>query len=174
MTYDEKFSLTSAQHAAEEGRLAEWVVDFLASPGSSNSALAAAFAMSGATYLGPIRFALDRLTPMAGPDRDEVVVPVAEEAWESDVEAMEHSIEQGWHPPPLLVSHHDGKYFLEDGNHRYETLRRTGATHAWIVLLFADEVERDRFLNEHGGWPTGASEMALTDPQIAEPLEEFR
>jgi ParB/Sulfiredoxin domain len=171
---DEKFSLASAQHAADEGRLAEWVVDFLASPGSSNSALAAAFAMSGATYVGPIRFALDRLTPMAGPVGDEVVVPVAEGVWESDVEAMEHSIEQGWHPPPLLVSHHDGKYFLEDGNHRCETLRRTGATHAWVVLIFAGEVERDRYLKEHGGAPTGAREMDLTAPQIVEPLEDFR
>ena len=173
MTDDEKFSLASARHAADEGRLAEWVVNFLSSPGSSNSALAAAFAVSGATYLGPIRFALDRLTPMAGPDGDEVVIPVSEEVWESDVEAMEHSIEQGWHPPPLLVSHHDGKYFLEDGNHRYETLRRTGASHAWVVLMFAGEMERDRFLKEHGAPPTGVGEMALTDPQVAEPLEEF-
>ena len=86
---------------------------------------------------------------------------------------MEHSIEQGWHPPPLLVSHHDGKYFLEDGNHRYETLRRMGATHAWIILMFAGEMERDRFLKEHGAPPTGAGEMALTDPQVAERLEEF-
>jgi hypothetical protein len=150
VTDDEKFSLASAQRAADEGRLAEWVVDFLASPGSSNSELAAAFALSGATYVGPIRFPLDRLTPMAGPVGDEVVVPVPEEAWESEVEAMEHSMEWGWHPPPLLVSHHDAKYCLEDGNHRFETLRRMGATHVWIVLLFAGEVERDRFLKEHG------------------------
>jgi hypothetical protein len=148
VTDDEKFSLDSAQRAADKGRLAEWVVDFLSSPGSSNPALAASLAMRGNIYLGPIRFALDRLTPMAGPDGDEVIVPVAKEDWESDVKAMVLSIEQGWHPPPLLVSHHDGKYFLEDGNHRCETLRREGATHAWTILLFADEVERDRFLNE--------------------------
>ncbi|HLN17341.1 MAG TPA: hypothetical protein VK277_11415 [Acidimicrobiales bacterium] len=148
VTGNEEFSLASAQRAANEGRLAEWVVDFLASPGSSNPALAAAFAMSGGTYLGPIRFAIDRLTPMAGPDGDEVVVPVAEEEWEADVEAMEHSLEEGWHPPPLLVSHREGKFFVEDGNHRYETLNRSGATHAWTILRFADEVERDRFLKE--------------------------
>ena len=93
---------------------------------------------------------LDRLTPMAGPDEDEVVVPVAKEEWESDVEDMEDSIEEGWHPPPLLVSHRDGQFFLEDGNHRCETLRRTGATSAWTILLFDDEMERDRFLEEHG------------------------
>jgi len=164
VTDDEKFSLASARHAADEGRLAEWVVDFLASPGSSNSALAAAFALSGASYAGPIRFALERLTPMAGPVGDDVVVPEPESYWEAEVEAMERSIEQGWHPPPLLVSHHDGKYCLEDGNHRYETLRRMGATDAWIVLIFAGEVERDRFLNEYRSSPTGAGDTSNSDP----------
>lgn len=154
MTDDQTFSLASAKRASDEGRVAEWVSDFLASPGSSNPALAAALAMRDATYLGPIRFALDRLTPMAGPDGDDVIVPVAKEDWESDVEDMGHSIEQGWHPPPLIVSHRDGKYFLEDGNHRCETLLRAGTTQAWTILLFADEMERDRFLNEHEGLVT--------------------
>lgn len=146
MTGGEEFSLASARRAAGEGRLTEWVLDFLTSPGSDNAPLAAALAFSGAVFHGPIRFELDRLTPMAGPDEDQVVVPVAEEDWESDVEEMEHSIEHGWHPPPLLVSHRDGKYFLEDGNHRYETLRRSGRTHAWAILVFADEAERELFL----------------------------
>jgi hypothetical protein len=153
MTGDEEFSLASARGAADEDRLAEWVLDFLTSPGSDNAPLAAALAFSNAAFLGPIRFELDRLTPMAGPDENRVVVPVAEEDWESDVEAMEHSIEQGWHPPPLLVSHRDGRYFLEDGNHRYETLRRSGTTHAWAILVFADEAERELFLNEAATGP---------------------
>ena len=147
---EEEVSVSSAQRAADEGRLAQWVVDFLSSPGSSNAELAAALELKGTVYLGPIRFPLDRLTPMAGPDEDEVVVPVAKEEWESDVEGMEDSIEEGWHPPPLLVSHHDGQFYLEDGNHRCETLRRTGATSAWTILLFDDETKRDRFLEEHG------------------------
>jgi hypothetical protein len=157
MTDDQKFSLASAQRAADEGRLAEWVGAFLASPGSANAELAASLAMRGVVYLGPVRFGLDRLTPMAGPEGDEVIVPVAKEDWESDVEAMEHSVEQGWHPPPLLVSHHDGEYFLEDGNHRCETLRRAGTTDGWSILLFADEDERDRFVREHEGLATGSA-----------------
>jgi hypothetical protein len=148
MTSYEKFSLASAQRAADAGELAEWVVAFLASPGSDNAELAAALAFDGTAYLGPIQFELDRLTPMAGPDEDNVVVPIPEEDWESDVEAMEQSIEEGWLPPPLLVSHRDGNYYLEDGNHRYETLCRSGATHAWTILLFADEAGRDQFLKD--------------------------
>ena len=147
---EEEVSVSSAQRAADEGRLAQWVVDFLSSPGSGNAELAADLALKGTVYLGPIRFPLDRLTPMAGPDEDEVVVPVDEEEWESDVEDMEDSIEEGWQPPPLLVSHDDGQFFLEDGNHRCETLRRAGAKSAWTILLFGDEMERDRFLEQHG------------------------
>jgi hypothetical protein len=148
VTDEQTFSVQSAKRAADADRLAEWVADFLASPGSGNAELAAALAMRDTIYLGPIRFALDRLTPMAGPDGDNVIVPVAKEVWESDVDDMVESVEQGWHPPPLLVSHHDGKFFLEDGNHRCETLRREGNTHAWTILLFADTAERDLFLHE--------------------------
>ncbi len=149
MTGPGEFSLASAQRAADEGTLAQWVVDFLASPGSDNGELAAALALSGASFLGPLAFEIDRLTPMAGPYGERVDVPVPKEVWESDVEAMEHSFEEGWHPPPLLVSHRDGKYYLEDGNHRYETLRRNGAAHAWTILLFADDAERDQYLEQH-------------------------
>jgi hypothetical protein len=144
------FSLASALRAAEEDALDRWVVDFLASPGSDNAELAASLALRGVVYLGPLRFELDRLTPMAGPDEGRVAVPVPEEVWETDVEAMEHSLEEGWHPPPLLVSHRDGAYFLEDGNHRCETLRRNGATHAWCILVFADEAARAKYLEQHG------------------------
>ena len=165
MTSYEEFSLASAQRAADDGMLAEWVVGFLASPGSDNAELAAALAFNGAAYLGPIRFELDRLTPMAGPDEGSVVVPVPKEDWESDVEAMEHSIEEGWLPPPLLVSHRDGNYYLEDGNHRYETLCRSGATHAWTILLFADEAERDQFLKGH----SRMSQRPGTDATIQPP-----
>jgi len=49
----------------------------------------------------------------------------------------------------LARIHRDGKYYLEDGNHRYETLRRNGAAHAWTILLFADDAERDQYLEQH-------------------------
>ena len=150
MTSSGDYSLASALRAANEGTLAHWVAEFLASPGSDNAELAAALALRGAIYLGPLRLELNRLTPMAGPDEGRVAVPVPKEVWETDVEAMEHSFEEGWRPPPLLVSHRDGTYYLEDGNHRYETLRRNGTTHAWSILLFADEAERDRYLEHHG------------------------
>ena len=132
---DDAYTLSSARRALDEGRLADWVSDFLSSSGSDNEPLAAALAFDGTTFRGPVELALDDLTPMAGPDEDAVVVPIDPEEWESDVEAMAEELEEGWEPPPLLVSHRDGAYFLEDGNHRHETLVRSGATHAWVILM---------------------------------------
>lgn len=150
MTTDDDFSVESARRASEQGRLADWVVDFLCSTGSDNPELAAAFAFSGAVYLGPVRLPLDQLTPLAGPEEEDVVVPVAEEEWEADIEHMEHSVADGWHPPPLLVSHRQGTLFIEDGNHRVDALRRLGETDGWAILAFADDAERDAFVTEAG------------------------
>jgi hypothetical protein len=145
MTTD-RFDLESARRAGADERLHEWVAAFLASPGSDNEVLAAAFAQRELWWHGPVLVALDELTPMAGPDEDAVVVPIDEEEWEDDVGDMVEAIDEGWEPPPLIVSSRDGGLFLEDGNHRHETLDRAGETHAWAIVAFESPADRDRFV----------------------------
>ena len=151
----DEFSLKSARQAADDDRLADWVTDFLASPGSDNEALAAALALGDTSYLGPVRFELDRLTPMAGPDEAEVVVAIPEQEWEEDVASMTDSLEDGWEPPPLLVSERPDGFYLEDGNHRHESLRRNGETEAWAIILRANDPDGD-------GDPKAQVEMMVT------------
>ena len=135
MPGDERFSLESARRAGERGRLAEWVLDFLASEGSDNEVLAGALAFEGAEFQGPVRLGVDDLTPMAGPDDQQVVVAIDEDDWEDDVDSMSDSLAEGWQPPPVLVSVREGAYRIEDGNHRHEVLRRSGATHVWAIVM---------------------------------------
>ena len=149
MRVDERLSLASARRAAEEGRLAEWVIEFLASAGSDNEVLAGALAFEGTAFLGPVRLDLDELVPMAGPDEEQVVVPIDEDEWEDDVETMQDSLVEGWEPPPVLVSARDGAFFIEDGNHRHEVLRRAGAADVWAIVLFPDQAQRARFVLDH-------------------------
>ena len=151
MTTDDPYSVEAAKRAADGGCLAEWVAKFLAGPGSDNEALAAKLAFGGASYLGPVRFALDDLRPLAGPDDHDVSIPVPEQEWDDEVDAMDESLARGWEPPPLLVSYRSGAYVLEDGNHRHDALRRAGATHAWAVLVFWDESERSAFSSRLAG-----------------------
>ncbi len=143
MSANQQFSLGSARRAASVGRLGDWVCDFLASPGSDNAELAGSLAFQDKIWLGPVTVDIERLTPMAGPSGG-VVVPVAEEIWEDDVEQMAESLDEGWDPPPVVVSSRGDELFIEDGNHRVETLRRAGERTAWAVISFDSESERDQ------------------------------
>ena len=141
-----EFNLASARAAAAQDRTAIWVGDFLASRGSDNAVLAAALAQKRHWWVGPIEVPLDELERLAGPEADDVLVPIDEREWEGDVERMTASIDEGWEPPPLLAEHQDGRLLLQDGNHRYEALKREGAPTAWVLVFFDDPTTRDAFL----------------------------
>jgi hypothetical protein len=144
---DRRFSLASARAAADEGRTALWVGEFLASRGSDNEILAAALATKRHAWLGPVRLPTDRLVRIAGPEHD-AVVPIEPDEWEDDVTAMEDSLEEGWEPPPLLVEYRDGDLLVQDGTHRLEALARDGDTDVWALVYFEDAATRDRFESE--------------------------
>jgi hypothetical protein len=141
---DRRFSLATARDAAARGATAEWVGEFLASRGSDNEVLAAALAQRRHWWLGPLRVRVDNLVRLAGPEND-ALCPIDPDEWEHDVEAMESSVERGWEPPPLLVEYRDGDLLLQDGNHRYEALARSGETFAWVLVWFDDPDERSKF-----------------------------
>ena len=141
---DRHFSLASARRAADDGRVAEWVGELLASPGSDNAILAAALAPREHWWWGPVRVPVDDLVRLAGPE-DDALVPVDETEWEGDVGAMEESLEEGWEPPPLLVEWQHGDLLLQDGNHRYEALARDGADDVWVFVYSDDPRAQEAF-----------------------------
>jgi hypothetical protein len=138
------FSLASAFAASTDDQLAIWVGEFLSSRGSDNAALAAGLAQREHWWLGPLRVPVDDLVRLAGPEA-EALVPIEPEEWEGDVESMEESIETGWEPPPLLAQFQDGRLLLQDGNHRYEALVRTGEPEAWVLVWFDDQSDWERY-----------------------------
>lgn len=142
------FSLESARRAAEEDRLRDWVARFLASPGSDNPVLAEQLTSELAWWAGPYQLPLDELHRLAGPPGDPVLCPVDEEYWDERVDSLDRLAERGWDPPPVIVACRDGKFVLEDGNHRAEGLRRAGRRVVWAVVGFSGREERDRFSAE--------------------------
>ena len=139
-----RFDLASAHRAAEHDETAFWVGDFLASRGSDNAMLAAALAQHEHWWAGPLSLPVEELVRLAGPE-DDALCQIEDDEWEDDVSAMEESVERGWEPPPLLAEAQDGRLLLQDGNHRYEALVRSGAPSAWVLVYFDDPDERDAF-----------------------------
>lgn len=149
MSDDDEYSVQAARKAAERDELGDWVARFLASPGSDNAPLAEKLAEPPRWWLGPVLVPTNRLERLAGPPDAPVLCPVDEDFWRDDVDDLADRIddrEDGWEPPPVIVSHRDGHLALEDGNHRVEGLRRAGRDHAWAVIAFDGPDERDRFV----------------------------
>jgi hypothetical protein len=145
MTDDDSRSLDAARVAAARDELGAWVAEFLASPGSDNAALGEELTKGLRWWLGPVQVPLKRLHRLAGPSGDAVLCPVNEDDWRDDVDDLAQKVDDGWEPPPVIVSYRDGQLVLEDGNHRVEGVRRSGAHRTWAVIGFDDPEERDRF-----------------------------
>ena len=145
MADDDRHSIDAVRAAAARDELGAWVAEFLASPGSDNAELGEELTNRLQWWLGPIQLPLTQLHRLAGPPGEPVLCPVDEDDWRDDVDDLEHKVNQGWEPPPVIVSYRDGQLVLEDGNHRVEGVRRSGAHHTWAVIGFDDAEQRDRF-----------------------------
>ena len=146
MSDGQEYSLDAAREAAEHDELGDWVARFLASPGSDNADLADQLSERPRWWLGPVQLPLDQLHRLAGPSGAPVMRAVDEDYWGDDVDEMEQRVEEGWEPPPVIVSYRDDQLVLEDGNHRVESIRQAGERVAWAVVSFESPEERDRFV----------------------------
>jgi hypothetical protein len=143
--HDDDYSLGAVRSAAEAGTLEDWVTRFLGSPGSDNAELGEQLSDRNGWWTGPVELPIDQLHRLAGPPGSPVLCPVDEDDWDDRVDDLEQRVADGWLPPPVIVTFRDDQLVLEDGNHRVEGLRRTGATTAWAVVGFEDPGARNRF-----------------------------
>lgn len=146
MTDAETFTVETARRAAANDDLGDWVVRFLASPGSDNAPLGHKLSDPPRVWIGPVEIPIKQLHRLAGPADHPVLCAVDEDYWRADVEDLSEKIADGWEPPPMVVTYQDDELVLEDGNHRAEGVRRAGETTAWCVVSFENEAERDHFL----------------------------
>jgi hypothetical protein len=144
---DSEFTVESARRAAEEDALADWVRRFLSSPDSDNAELGDQLTDQERWWIGPLPLPIVSLHRLAGPPDDPVLVEVDDDNWRDDVEDMADKVaDDGWQPPPVVVTYRDDQLVLEDGNHRVEALRRAGVDESWAVIGFDDPDDRDRFV----------------------------
>ena len=145
-TQQHPYTVATAREAADRGELQEWVARFLASPGSDNAPLGEKLTNPPRSWTGPVLLPIRELNRLAGPSDHPVLEPVDDDEWRDDVEDLAEKVDDGFDPPPVVVTYRDGQLVLEDGNHRVEALRRAGEDEAWAVVSFVDDAERDRFM----------------------------
>ncbi len=137
----QEFCVASARQAAEAGDVEGWIARFLASPGSDNAPLAHELTSTPRRWVGPIELRFDDLHRLAGPPDQPTLDRFDGDDLET-VEEMGDSLDEGWDPPPIIVTFRDPQLIVEDGNHRIEGLRRNGRDRWWALVACKDEHEQ--------------------------------
>lgn len=151
MPADSPYSVATARRAAEQDQLAQWVRDFLASPGSDNAFLAEQLGDARRLWLGPVQLPIERLHRFAGPPGHPVLRTARSDEWRDDVAQLAEQLDDPADLPPVVVTYRSGVLLVEDGNHRLEALREADVEDAWAVVSFESAEDRDTFQDQLAG-----------------------
>ena len=134
-------TLTLARLYAKEGRIDEWLQDFLRADGK-NLALADGLLKEERYYFG-----LREVPITLFSDIEEGAPKYLHK--ENDiqyffyvVDRMMESLADGWDAPPLIVEYVYGRFQVDDGRHRLEAYRQLGVDKVWVVIWTTGEENR--------------------------------
>ncbi|MHB1155134.1 MAG: chromosome partitioning protein ParB [Eubacteriales bacterium] len=136
-------TLNSAMQYAETGSLEDWIHLFLTGEGN-NVPFSKGLKLDKRYYFGPYKFKLELFKRCCGPEPDMEYV-VDSDSFEAHVTALGKRIEEGWDMPPLIVNYSEGKFELNDGNHRYEAMIRKGINEYYFIVWITGESDASDF-----------------------------
>lgn len=128
-----KPTTTSAIEFSNCDHLEEWVHLFLSNEGN-NKALSDGLKLESRKYFGPIKMNLNLFERCCGPEEGiKYQIPIT--SFDSRVNAIMIQYKNGdWDMPPLIINRFENKYELNDGNHRFEALKRLDIHKFWVII----------------------------------------
>ena len=132
-------TLKSAIEYGKLNNIEEWVHEYLCGEGN-NKGFSDGLKLEPRQYTEPQLMNLDLFKRCYGPEPD-MLYHIREDETDhlrwfwGKIERIAERYKTGtWDMPPLIISHFDGEYMLNDGNHRFEALKRLGVNEYWVIL----------------------------------------
>jgi hypothetical protein len=128
-----KPTLSSAINFSNVNRLEEWIHLFLCGEGD-NKVFSDGLKLEPRHYFAPEMFSLDNFERCCGPEKH-MKFQVPEEPFTRHVDNIALTYKKGdWDMPPLIVNRIGNILELNDGNHRYEALKKMGINQYWVII----------------------------------------
>jgi len=134
------FDTRSAQQAAQEGKIEDWVHRYLTSGTWANPAFSQGLKREKRWWHGPVAVDIARLTRCVGPEPG-MEYSVTEEYWEGRTRQMAETMTDPLAIPPLIVDYHAGELSVRDGNTRLGAMERLGWPKCWVIIWYNTENE---------------------------------
>ena len=135
-------TLESSKKYARENKLEEWLHQFLCIEGKHNE-MSDAWKRKKMEYFGPILMSFNLIRRCYGPEPEmEARIPEDDEEqlkwfWKNIDDIAERFKTGNWDMPPLIALdklESGGVYGLDDGNHRFEALKKLGVKEYWVIF----------------------------------------
>jgi len=135
------FTVTVAQSYAREGRIEEWIHNYLTTGTWSNLGLSVGLKKQARYWVGPLEIALSDISRCCGPEQN-MEYHVDPMLWKIKTTELAASMVNPEELPPLIVQYTPSALSIRDGNHRYEALRLRGFVKCWCLIWYDSEQDR--------------------------------
>lgn len=148
-------TLSSAAEYAKAEKLDSWIHLYLNEDGR-NIPFSDGLKLFDRYYLGPIQMPLSLFTRCAGPE-DDMQYRIDPDWFRIKVERLKDAIKSEPDMPPLIVHYVDGKFELNDGNHRHKAYEELGVETVWVIVWITEPGEYDDFKAKYGEYIGGCT-----------------
>ncbi|MBR3503032.1 MAG: ParB-like nuclease domain-containing protein [Clostridia bacterium] len=141
-------TLSSAMAFGEAGQLDVWIHRFLTCE-ANNVPFSDGLKLCERYYVSPAPMPLGLFSRCVGPEEG-MAYRVDGDAFSKRVANLERLIRAGTDLPPLIAHYVDGRFELNDGNHRYKAYENLGVESAWVIVWITGESEFRDYMEKHG------------------------
>lgn len=142
-----KYTLTGALEFAKKSSIGEWLHAFLLDEGN-NIAFSVGLKKEKRYYIGPVKMPLYLFERCCGPELS-MKYKIDESGFNMRVAAIAKRFKNSWDMPPLIINYCDGKFELNDGNHRYEALKNCGIKECYVIIWITDNNDYTDFTDKY-------------------------
>ena len=143
-------TLASAKAYAEAKKIDAWIHLYLNSEGE-NIPFSDGLKLEDRYYLSPIEMPVSLFMRCTGPE-PEMKYQIDKDWFVQHVAQIEDAVKSGFDMPPLIINYADGKFELNDGNHRHKAYENLGIEKAWVIIWITREEDYLDFMNEYGDY----------------------
>jgi hypothetical protein len=133
-----EFDTLSVLGYAREGRLEEWVHNYLTTGSWANPDFSKGLRKTKRWWYGPVEFPLAALSRCVGPEPG-IEFQVSTEYWDGRTQEMAQSLSDPLALPPLIVEYRHGELSIRDGNTRYGAMNIKGWRTGWVIFWYNSE-----------------------------------
>ena len=137
------FDTRSAQNAARDGKIEEWVHRYLTAGRWANPAFSRGLKLEKRWWNGPVEVRLADLSRCVGPEPG-MEYPVTHEYWEQRTRQLAMTLVDPLDIPPLIVEYRGGELSVRDGNTRHGAMERLGWPKCWVIFWYTAESDYNR------------------------------